>query len=124
MLKYLNNIKIDHFLSKDEEIECFNSKIKSEKDKLIISNIPLAKKFAQKYMKKTPILTDEILEASLFGLCVALNNWDPTKGRFNSYCTFWMKKYVIEFLRNNYETKNKEVSLEMVMKKYETRNFK
>lgn len=106
----LDKVNIDHYLSLEEEIACYNSKVKSVHDLLITTNIPNAKKIAAKYIRKFPQCADEIMSAALYGLCLAPNHWDYHKGaKFSTYCRNWIYKYILEYI-STYVSENTKIS--------------
>lgn len=47
---------------------------------------------------------DDIESVASYGLWVAFNRFDETKGTFHSYAQFYIKKYIIEYLTKNTQT--------------------
>lgn len=63
--------------------------------KLVEHNIRLAVKYAREWQGCGLTLEDLIQEACL-GLSVAAGKFDPDKGRFTTYATQWIRKYLYE----------------------------
>ena len=69
------------------------------KEKLITSNLRLVAGIALKYSKKSLQYMDLIQDGTI-GLIKAIDKFDPSKGyRLNTYATWWIKREIIEAIK-------------------------
>ena len=76
-----------------------------EREKMILDNIGLAHKEARKYSNLEPNLDyDDLLQSGYIGLIKAVDKFDPEKGSFATYATYWILREILRFLdkSNNY----------------------
>lgn len=74
--------------TRDEEI----------KKKLIKHNLRLAYSFAKKYFHLTKE-TDELISLANEGLCIAIERFDPDKGKkLSTYTFYWVRQRIFSFL--------------------------
>lgn len=99
---YLNEINNYPILSEKEERELAEKAVVGDtvsKEKLITSNLRLVAGIALKYSKKSLQYMDLIQDGTI-GLIKAIDKFDPSKGyRLNTYATWWIKREIIEAIK-------------------------
>lgn len=73
-------------------------------DQLIIAHKKLVYSIALSY-QKPGILLDDLVQEGYIGLMEAQKHFDTTKQvQFSTYAVFWIKKYILLALQNEYKT--------------------
>jgi len=90
--------------SGDEQIQLAREALsgnKNSRDKLITSNLKFVITCAKKYVGQGVPLID-LLQSGLYGLCLAVDNYDPDRGyKFLSFAVWYIRR---EILREIYNT--------------------
>jgi RNA polymerase sigma-32 factor len=102
---YLQSLRRDPLLSKEEEWAVAAERVKTGSPllaaRLVKANLRLVVSIAREYPHTEVDLLDLIQEGNL-GLVHAVGKYDPSRGvRLASYATWWIRAYIIEFLRAN-----------------------
>lgn len=101
---YFSLLKDIPILNKEEEQELFLKYLNGDKKarvKLILCNFKLVISIVNKYMRKDMIV-DDMIQEGLIGLIKAVDDFDISKNfKFSTYASWWIKKYVLTFIRNN-----------------------
>ncbi|ADY73862.1 RNA polymerase, sigma 28 subunit, FliA/WhiG subfamily [Desulfurobacterium thermolithotrophum DSM 11699] len=74
---------------------------KSRKE-LIIENLPLVKKIANKIYRRLPenaVEFEELVNTGVIGLIKALDNYDKTKAKFSTYAYIKIRGEILDYLR-------------------------
>ncbi|WP_163328086.1 sigma-70 family RNA polymerase sigma factor [Desulfurobacterium thermolithotrophum] len=74
---------------------------KSRKE-LIIENLPLVKKIANKIYRRLPenaVEFEELVNTGVIGLIKALDNYDETKAKFSTYAYIKIRGEILDYLR-------------------------
>lgn len=106
----------NQYLSFDEQNELIVKSIAGdEKATVALINLcyPIACKIAKRYILSVDDM-DDLMQEAIFGILLAIPRYRPDKGtKFTTYCTFWIKKKMQQFLASNVinypETKIKEL---------------
>ncbi len=80
-----------------EENDELAVKAKDEKiyrDKLIIHNTRLVMYFANIYNNQTFLTVDDLFQEGILGLIKAVDNYDPKKGKFSTYASWYIRQYI------------------------------
>lgn len=84
---------LDHkLLTAEEERELAERVLLGDEDareQLVLHNLRLVVHLAQRYKGKGVDLED-IIQQGNYGLMVAVDKYDPSKGRFTTYATYWI----------------------------------
>lgn len=102
----MSNIKTDtanyDVISKKEERDLIRDNPENFRQLLIEHNIKLAFHFKEKY--KNIADKDDLFGQACLGLAEAADRFDPVKYdvKFSDYAYFWIKKYVLAFIRDKY----------------------
>ena len=59
------------------------------------ANIPLVHHFAIRYRGRGVEYSD-LAQAGMIGLVCSVRKYDPNKGAFSTYASFWIKKYIFQ----------------------------
>lgn len=101
---FLNEISQYPLLTPEEKEELWpliKSGDKDATDKMILSNLRLVVKIAQKYSESGVPLQDLIQEGTI-GLQTAVQRFDPSLGyQFSTYAAFWIKQRITKMIMNS-----------------------
>ena len=101
--QYLSEISNYNLLTATEEIELikkFHLGDNDAKEILVTSNLRFVIKIAMKYAKPGVMFLDLVQDGTI-GLIKAIEKFDIEKGyRLSTYAGWWIKKYIIESLRD------------------------
>ena len=93
--KYLKTISKYQLLTKEEEKKLFERVTKGDKEareQAITANLRLVVNVAKKYLH-TKVPFQDLVQEGNSGLIIAVDRFDPSKGkRFSTYATFWIKQ--------------------------------
>ena len=93
--------------SGDEQIELAREALKGNarsRDKLITSNLRFVITCAKKYVGQGVPLID-LISAGNYGLCLAIQNYDPDKGyKFLSFAVWYIRREILREIYNNGRT--------------------
>lgn len=82
----------EYFLTRDKDI----------RNKLVINNLKLVYKIAQKYSRKNPSLAQDLYSEGKLGLIVGIDRYMPAKGwALSTYVIPWIKAYILNFALKN-----------------------
>ncbi len=71
----------------------------SERDRLILENVPFAISIAAKY--RGPVPFDDLVAAGILGLVEAADRFDPNRGvRFITYAVHWVRREILRACRD------------------------
>jgi len=83
-------------LSRAEEVELFERLAggdESARDRLVLSNLGLVRKFAIPYSGVVPL--EDLMHEGVFGLLHAIEKFDVSKGfKFSTYAIWWVRQHV------------------------------
>ncbi len=69
--------------------------------KLVLANLRLVVKMALEYHNHRNLL--DLIQEGNMGLVHAVGKYDPERGtRFSTYATFWIRAYMLKYLRNSW----------------------
>jgi RNA polymerase sigma-32 factor len=91
------------FLTAAEELELAKRNARGDlaaRNRLVTSHIPLVEKIAAPY-RRPGVEWDDLVAEGQIGLFRAAETFDPEKGRFSTYATWWIKASVSEFTRRS-----------------------
>lgn len=84
-----------------ERMECEGADAELAREELINTHLRLVANIALKY-KNCGIELDDLIQEGNYGLMLAADKWDYTKGiTFSTYATFWIRKYVLRAINEN-----------------------
>lgn len=72
---------------------------------------PLAKKIAYKY-KNYGVPIEDLIQEGLIGLFEASKRFNPEKGSFSTYATYWIKKRIIKVIDEEIQQTERMIRLE------------
>lgn len=112
---YMNSIRNIPLLTAEQEKSLalkFAAGDKKAKDQLVTANLRLVVMAAKRYMMKTRLPFDDLIQEGNIGLMRAVDTYDPTKGwRFSTYAMHWIKQGISRAVAN---AKTIRVPLHMV----------
>ena len=101
---YMNSIRNIPLLTAEQEKSLalkFASGDKKAKDQLVTANLRLVVMTAKRYMMKTRLPFDDLIQEGNIGLMRAVDTYDPTKGwRFSTYAMHWIKQGISRAVAN------------------------
>ncbi len=104
LMTYIREIHQYPTLTKDEVkslVKRISEGDAAAREYLINCNLKYAFSVAMKYARKDLPVQDLIQQANI-GLIVATDRYNPSKGTtFSSYCIFWIKRYIINFINEH-----------------------
>lgn len=106
---YMKDIRHYPLLTADEEKDLIDKAQKGDqiaKNKIITSNLRFVVNCAKEY-QNTNITILDLINAGNIGLCLAVDKFDNERVprmKFISYAVWWIKKEIVEFLRDNNRT--------------------
>lgn len=93
--------------SGEEQVELARAALKGDeksKEKLITSNLRFVITCAKKYIGQGVPLID-LINAGNYGLCLAINNYDPDRGyKFLSFAVWYIRREILREIYNNGRT--------------------
>jgi RNA polymerase sigma-32 factor len=98
--QYVTAIGKFPMLTYEEELEAGLRKDEESISKLVLSHLRLGVSIARKYANSQISLSDLIGEANV-GLMNATLNFDPAKGRFSTFATWYIKSAIHEYVLAN-----------------------
>jgi RNA polymerase primary sigma factor len=99
---YIRDINVFPLLKKDEEAKLGRKAKRGDKKahrKLVESNLRLVVKYAHEFTGMGLPLMDLISEGNR-GLVKAAHRYDPSKSKFSTYATYWIKQFIRRALEN------------------------
>ena len=72
----------------------------NERDRMIVENMGLARFYARSYMNYGVSFPD-LEQSAMVGLIRAVDRYDPTKGKFSSFATPYIKERIFDALSSN-----------------------
>lgn len=101
---YMNSIRNIPLLTAEQEKSLalkFAAGDKKAKDQLVTANLRLVVMAAKRYMTKTRLPFDDLIQEGNIGLMRAVDTYDPTKGwRFSTYAMHWIKQGISRAVAN------------------------
>lgn len=101
---YMNSIRNIPLLTAEQEKSLalkFAAGDKKAKDQLVTANLRLVVMAAKRYMMKTRLPFDDLIQEGNIGLMRAVDTYDPTKGwRFSTYAMHWIKQGISRAVAN------------------------
>lgn len=99
---YIRDINVFPLLGKEEEAKLGRKAKRGDKKahrKLVESNLRLVVKYAHEFTGMGLPLMDLISEGNR-GLVKAAHRYDPSKSKFSTYATYWIKQFIRRALEN------------------------
>lgn len=99
---YIRDINVFPLLNKVEETRLGNKAKRGDKkahQKLVESNLRLVVKYAHEFTGMGLPLMDLISEGNR-GLVKAAHRYDPSRSKFSTYATYWIKQFIRRALEN------------------------
>lgn len=99
--QYFKEISSIPILSEAEELELGNKAARGDlkaRNSLVNSHLKYVVSIAKTYAGKGVELADLISEGNI-GLLFAVEEFDPQKGRFTTYASYWIKKAICDAIR-------------------------
>lgn len=99
---YIRDINVFPLLNKVEETKLGNKAKRGDKkahQKLVESNLRLVVKYAHEFTGMGLPLMDLISEGNR-GLVKAAHRYDPSRSKFSTYATYWIKQFIRRALEN------------------------
>lgn len=99
---YIRDINVFPLLNKAEETKLGNKAKRGNKkahQKLVESNLRLVVKYAHEFTGMGLPLMDLISEGNR-GLVKAAHRYDPSRSKFSTYATYWIKQFIRRALEN------------------------
>lgn len=91
-------------LPKEEQQLLFEEYIKTNdpmiREKLILHNLRLVMWLAKQYDRPGERELDDLFQSGVIGLMRALEDYDPNKGAFSGYATWWIKQAITRDIDN------------------------
>ena len=105
---YLRQIKEIPLLSAAEEKELairFLGGDKEAKSKLVAANLRLVVMAAKRYIGRSPLTFEDLIQEGNIGLMRAVDTFDPERGwRFSTYAMHWIKQAISRAILNQSKT--------------------
>lgn len=107
---YMREVCVFKPLSIEEELKLFIELKKTNDEKVaqkiiqhnLLFVISVAKKYRNRPYGRVSITLEDLINEGNLGLCMALKNFDYTKGyRFITYAVHYIRLYISEYLKNN-----------------------
>lgn len=73
----------------------------SPRDHMILSNMPWVIKLAARYARISQVPVMEIVDDGIIGLIHAVDKYNPEKGTFSNYATWWIRAKIEKGLNSN-----------------------
>lgn len=70
----------------------------SQRDSMILNNMPWVIKVAARYAKISKAPIDELVQEGTIGLIRAVDKYNPDMGKFTTYATYWIRMEMERFL--------------------------
>lgn len=86
-----------HALLTKQEEKDLSTRIKkgdeSAREQFILSNIGLVKSIAKSYQGRG-VLFEDLIQEGVFGLMQAVKKYNPKRGKFSTYATYWIRQTI------------------------------
>lgn len=104
---YLKQVASFPLLSQEEEQELARRVLDQDDSeaalRLVTSHLRLAVKIAMEFQRIWMRSVLDLIQEGNVGLLQAVKKFDPDKGvRFSYYATFWIRAYIMKFIRDNW----------------------
>ena len=70
------------------------------RNRIVEANIPLVKSIIKKFPNNYE--HDDLLQEGSIGLIESVTRFNPSKGMFSTYATFWIKNKIYNYIRTKY----------------------
>ena len=110
LTSYFISLSAYPLLTSTEEVELYkvmHDSNASEEDRndaretLITSNLRLVVNIAKKYYRNDQISFMDLIQEGNLGLMEAINRFDPSKGRFSTCASLWIKQAILKAIMEN-----------------------
>jgi RNA polymerase sigma factor (sigma-70 family) len=76
---------------------------RAARDKLFAAHQPLMCKIVRQYARKSGLDEDDLYSRACEGLLEAINRFEPSRGRFSTFATAWIRKPILKALEEHHE---------------------
>lgn len=115
-ISHFPQLSVERQLQLGHEIRNGSSQARTE---LINCNLKLVVSIAKKYFSRAKHLNElDIIEEGNAGLIQAVEEYDPEKGAFTTYASYWIQQYIRRAIINQDSTIRKPIHFHILKSKY------
>jgi RNA polymerase primary sigma factor len=101
-LDFYSRVSNHKVLSREEELKLTTATKNGDtlaREKLIMSNIRLAKKIAKSFHNNSNSSLEDLVQEAILGLCKSVDLFEPNLGhKFSTYASWWIKQRVRSYI--------------------------